>query len=118
MQISGSYDLFPQHCIMPSLTHKQHAKEVNMEFKEAAYRLSKQARLKLVKAIKQTIKDIEDEKKGVEKVATSSSKSRHFIPSHNHHKSNESQQHLVSTQKSSKKNKKQHANDYSANRKE
>ena len=70
MQVSGSYNIFPQHCIMLSLTHEQHAKEVNIELKDAAFRLSKQARLKLVKAIKQTIKDIEDEKKGVEKVAT------------------------------------------------
>ena len=70
MQVSGSYDLFLQHCIMPSLTQEQHAKEVNMELKDAAFKLSKRSREKLIKAIKQTLKDIEDDKRGVETVTT------------------------------------------------
>ena len=56
---SGSYDLFPQHFIMPSFTQEQHAEEVNKELKESAFMLSKRARAKLVEAKKHILEDIQ-----------------------------------------------------------
>ena len=51
MRISGSYDLFPQHCIMPTFTREQHATAVNNELNEAISSLDKKAKRRLLKAM-------------------------------------------------------------------
>ena len=44
MRVSGLYDLFLQHCIMPTFTHKDHVTAVNNELKEAILSLDKKAK--------------------------------------------------------------------------
>ena len=51
MRISGSYDLFPQHCIMPTFTREEHATAVNDELQEAILGLNKKAKQYLLKAM-------------------------------------------------------------------
>eukprot|EP00804_Cyclotella_cryptica_P014650 CCRYP_012669-RA/>CCRYP_012669-RA protein AED:0.66 eAED:0.28 QI:0/0/0/0.66/0/0.33/3/0/1062 len=41
-RISGSYDLFPQHCILPTFTPDQHVQEVYTELFEAVQQLQNQ----------------------------------------------------------------------------
>ena len=60
MRISDLFDLFPQHCIMPTFTHKQHATEVHNKLKEAADWLSKHAKERLVKAMTKAIEEIKE----------------------------------------------------------
>ena len=48
MRVFRSYDLFPQHCIMPPFTHNEHATAVNDEAKEAILRLDKKAKKHLL----------------------------------------------------------------------
>ena len=55
IRTSGSFDLFPQHCIMSTFTPEQHAHEVNDELKEAIEKLSKKARRKLLKSITKNV---------------------------------------------------------------
>jgi len=51
MRISGSFDLFPQHCIMPTFIPEQHTMEVKDELIEAVQKLSKRARTRVVKEL-------------------------------------------------------------------
>ena len=51
MRVSGSYDLFPQHCIMPTFTREEHATAVNDELQEAILGLDKKAKKRLLKAM-------------------------------------------------------------------
>ena len=44
IRVSGLYDLFPQHCIIPTFTRKEHATAVNDELKEAILSLNKKAK--------------------------------------------------------------------------
>ena len=43
-RISGSFDLFPQHCILPTFTPEQHVEEVHPELFESAQHLTKPAK--------------------------------------------------------------------------
>eukprot|EP00804_Cyclotella_cryptica_P024014 CCRYP_020050-RA/>CCRYP_020050-RA protein AED:0.24 eAED:0.19 QI:0/0/0/0.8/0.25/0/5/0/1018 len=49
--VSGSYDLFPQHCILPTFTPEQHASEVHRELFESIQTLTKPAKRKFLKKI-------------------------------------------------------------------
>ena len=51
MCVSGSYDLFPQHCIMPTFMREEHATAVNNELQEAILGLDKKAKKRLLKAM-------------------------------------------------------------------
>ena len=62
MRISGSFDLFPQHCIMPTFTREQHAKEVKNELIEAVQQLSAKARIKLVKELAKQLALVQENK--------------------------------------------------------
>lgn len=46
-RISGSFDLFPQHCLLPTFTPEQHATEVYSELFESVQKLSKPVKKKL-----------------------------------------------------------------------
>lgn len=48
---SGSYDLFPQHCILPSFTPEQHTQEVYNELFESIQKLNKPAKRKFLKRV-------------------------------------------------------------------
>jgi hypothetical protein len=50
-RVSGSYDLFPQHCILPTFTPEQHASEVHRELFESIQTLNKSAKCKFLKKI-------------------------------------------------------------------
>eukprot|EP00804_Cyclotella_cryptica_P019081 CCRYP_014487-RA/>CCRYP_014487-RA protein AED:0.29 eAED:0.21 QI:0/0/0/1/0.5/0.33/3/0/1151 len=50
-RISGSYDLFPKHCILPTLTPDQHVHEVYTELFEAVQKLSRPSRKKVLHKI-------------------------------------------------------------------
>ena len=41
---SGSFDLFPQHCLLPKITPKQHANEVHDELMDAIQKLEAPAK--------------------------------------------------------------------------
>ena len=43
-RISGSFDLFPQHCILPTFAPEQHVDEVHRELFESVQRLTKPAK--------------------------------------------------------------------------
>ena len=51
MCVSGVYNLFPQHCIMPAFTRKSHVTAVNDEIKEEILGLDKKAKKHLLKAM-------------------------------------------------------------------
>ena len=51
MRVSRLYDLFPQHCIMPTFTREEHATAVNDELQEAILGLDKKAKKRLLKAM-------------------------------------------------------------------
>ena len=55
MRISGSYDLSPQHFIMPTFTPEQHAVEVRNELMEAVQKPPKRTRSKIVKALRKQL---------------------------------------------------------------
>ena len=68
MRISGSFDLFPQHRIMPTFTPEQHAREVKSELIEAMQNLSTKTRTKLVKELTKQITTIQTENKQADNV--------------------------------------------------
>ena len=51
MRVLGLYDLFTQHCIMPTFTREEHATAVNDELQEAILNLDKKAKKCLLKAM-------------------------------------------------------------------
>ena len=51
MRVSGLYDLFPQHYIMPTFTREEHTTAVNNELQEAIFGLNKKAKKHLLKAM-------------------------------------------------------------------
>jgi hypothetical protein len=55
---SGSFDLFPQHCILPTFTPEQHATEVYSELFEAVQKLSKPSRKKLLRKIAKALETL------------------------------------------------------------
>ena len=55
---SGSFDLFPQHCILPTFSPEQHANEVHEELKEAVQNLPKKARQKLLKTMATSLAEL------------------------------------------------------------
>ena len=57
-RISGSFDLFPQHCLLPEFTLEHQPKEVHKELVESIGRLNKTSGRKLVKALAKTAKDL------------------------------------------------------------
>eukprot|EP00804_Cyclotella_cryptica_P028204 CCRYP_011045-RA/>CCRYP_011045-RA protein AED:0.18 eAED:0.15 QI:0/0/0/1/1/1/2/0/1234 len=50
-RVSGSYDLFPQHCILPTFTPAQHTQEVLRELFESLQTLDKPTKRKFLKKI-------------------------------------------------------------------
>ena len=60
LRISGSFNLFPRHCILPTFTREQHATEVHNELKEEVEGLSKHAKKRLLKAMTKAIEDIKE----------------------------------------------------------
>eukprot|EP00804_Cyclotella_cryptica_P001099 CCRYP_008385-RA/>CCRYP_008385-RA protein AED:0.18 eAED:0.13 QI:0/0/0/1/0.4/0.16/6/0/1406 len=50
-RVSGSYDLFPQHCILPTFTPAQHTNEVHRELFESLQTLDKPTKRKFLKKI-------------------------------------------------------------------
>eukprot|EP00804_Cyclotella_cryptica_P009769 CCRYP_013224-RA/>CCRYP_013224-RA protein AED:0.47 eAED:0.47 QI:0/0/0/1/0/0/3/0/224 len=48
---SGSFDLFPQHCILPSFTPEQHTQEVYNELFESIQKLKKPAKRKFINRV-------------------------------------------------------------------
>ena len=60
IRISGLFDMFPQHCIMPTFTRAQHATEVHNELKEALSELSKNAQKRLLRAMAKAVEDIKE----------------------------------------------------------
>eukprot|EP00804_Cyclotella_cryptica_P015310 CCRYP_005417-RA/>CCRYP_005417-RA protein AED:0.07 eAED:0.07 QI:0/-1/0/1/-1/1/1/0/1190 len=50
-RVSGSYDLFPQHCILPTFTPAQHTQEVHRELFESLQTLDKPTKRKFLKKI-------------------------------------------------------------------
>eukprot|EP00804_Cyclotella_cryptica_P005555 CCRYP_003060-RA/>CCRYP_003060-RA protein AED:0.28 eAED:0.31 QI:0/0/0/1/0/0/4/0/813 len=50
-RVSGSYDLFPQHCILPTFTPAQHTHEVHRELFESLQTLDKPTKRKFLKKI-------------------------------------------------------------------
>eukprot|EP00804_Cyclotella_cryptica_P020493 CCRYP_019412-RA/>CCRYP_019412-RA protein AED:0.05 eAED:-0.04 QI:0/0/0/1/0/0.5/2/0/1372 len=50
-RISGSYDLFPQHCILPTFTPDQHVQEVYTELFEAVQKLTKTVKQSFLKKV-------------------------------------------------------------------
>ena len=48
---SGSYDLFPQHCILPTFTPEQHTQEVYTELFESIQKLTKPAKRKFLRKV-------------------------------------------------------------------
>ena len=57
-RISGSFDLFPQHCIMPTLSPEQHAVAFHNELTECVSNLSKTAKRKLLKAMTESLQKL------------------------------------------------------------
>ena len=51
MRVSGLYDIFPQHCTMPTFTREEHATAVNDKLREAILGLDKKANKRLLKAM-------------------------------------------------------------------
>ena len=49
-RISGSYDLFPQHCLLPTMNPTQHVKAVHEELRETIMALPKKRRQRLQKS--------------------------------------------------------------------
>ena len=49
--ISGSFDLFPQHCLLPKFSPEQHANEVHDELYESIHSLSRPAKSNILKKI-------------------------------------------------------------------
>ena len=48
-QTSGSFDIFPQHCLLPEFTPNQHASEVYDELIESIQNMKKPAKTQLLK---------------------------------------------------------------------
>eukprot|EP00804_Cyclotella_cryptica_P011139 CCRYP_020834-RA/>CCRYP_020834-RA protein AED:0.37 eAED:0.22 QI:0/0/0/0.66/1/1/3/0/880 len=48
---SGSFDLFPQHCILPTFTRKQHMQEVYAELFESIQKLTTPAKRKFLRKV-------------------------------------------------------------------
>ena len=58
-RISGSFDLFPQHCLLPTLNPTQHVEAVHDELRESIMALPKKRRQRLQKAIIKSLATIE-----------------------------------------------------------
>ena len=69
---SGSFDLFPQHCLLPEFTPEQHAAEVQDELHESIQRLSRPAKAKLLKQVAQSLRILATEaaEKPLQRVAS------------------------------------------------
>ena len=50
-RISGSFDLFPQHCLLPEFTPIQHTREVLLELTESVQQLNQQSHKNIIKII-------------------------------------------------------------------
>eukprot|EP00804_Cyclotella_cryptica_P013523 CCRYP_017243-RA/>CCRYP_017243-RA protein AED:0.41 eAED:0.30 QI:0/0/0/1/1/1/5/0/1642 len=57
-RVSGSYDLFPQHCILPTFTPAQHTQEVHRELFESLQTLDKPTKRKFLKKIAKALEII------------------------------------------------------------
>ena len=54
-QTSASYDLFPQHCQLPTLSDQQHNKEVAKEWIESVQRLKNKPKKAAIKDLKKQL---------------------------------------------------------------
>ena len=52
---SASFDLYPQHCQLPTLSEPQHNETVATEWLESLQRLKKKSKSKAIKEIKKAI---------------------------------------------------------------
>ena len=57
-RISASFDLFPQHCMLPEFTPDQHANEVHNELVESVEAMTTPGRRKLIKRLNDTVKNL------------------------------------------------------------
>eukprot|EP00984_Skeletonema_dohrnii_P002769 scaffold955_cov79-Skeletonema_dohrnii-CCMP3373.AAC.11 len=55
---SGSFDLFPQHCLLPTLNNEQHAEEVYDEFIESVPRMKKPAKKRLLQKMQKALRQL------------------------------------------------------------
>ena len=55
---SGSFDLFPQHCLLPEFTPNQHSNEVYDELMESIGSMKRPAQAKLLKKMAKALRDI------------------------------------------------------------
>ena len=69
-RISGSFDLFPQHCLLPTLNPTQHVEAVHDELRESIMALPKKQRQRLQKAIIKLLAMIEMDLQPPQRVAT------------------------------------------------
>ena len=67
---SGSFDLFPQHCLLPTLNPTQHVEAVHNELRESIMALPKKQRQHLQKAIIKSLATIEMDLQPPQRVAT------------------------------------------------
>ena len=58
-RISGSCDLFPQHCLLPTLNPVQHVEAVHDELRDAIMALPKKRRQRLQKTILKSLASME-----------------------------------------------------------
>ena len=66
---SGSFDLFPQHCMLPELTPDAHATEVYDELVESIQRIRKQPKKKLLSNMTKALRYLARDKAPIERVA-------------------------------------------------
>ena len=58
-RISGSFDLFPQHYLLPEFNPIQHTREVLSELNESVQKLNQQYRKKIIKTIEAAIANLQ-----------------------------------------------------------
>ena len=66
---SGSFDLFPQHCQLPTLNEEEHAEEVMDELIGSMKKMKKKFKTKLLGKLKKAIKIIATNEAQIERVA-------------------------------------------------
>ena len=57
-RINASFELFPQHCILPAFTPAEHATEVCSELVESVGKLNKQDRMQILKRMTKTLRQL------------------------------------------------------------
>ena len=57
-RISGSFDLFPQHCLLPDLSPPKHDKAVTYDLVEVVTQCNKKNKASLLKTLHQALQNI------------------------------------------------------------